>query len=244
MAIGQGDVDSDQSGDRVCELTRQDIPEISRYSMAVPKRTVRQSSKRPRGQGETSALYVRIPAEEAAKLDRASFALKAHKRDLIAALVARYVDPSSPRGLEELRALGAHDQSSSLARIPEPTEPQPRRPTPPAGLTVQVSRAGSWVAGLRRSISEFARARHCPSPLVRVTLDDGEQLFLQGMTPGPDDDFATFSVYPLVDDAPRLVVVRIDAIKKIEMLGEPPDAAEQGFVFPVSEAGVGFVGAE
>lgn len=59
-------------------------------------------------ENETSrkaALYVRIPAAEAEKLDRAAFELKASKQDLIAGLVARYVDPHSPGGLQALHTL-------------------------------------------------------------------------------------------------------------------------------------------
>jgi excisionase family DNA binding protein len=51
-----------------------------------------------------TALFVRIPAAEADKLDRAAFALRASKQDLIAGLVARHVDPGSPDALERLRA--------------------------------------------------------------------------------------------------------------------------------------------
>jgi excisionase family DNA binding protein len=48
-------------------------------------------------------LYVRLPTAEAAKLDRAAFELRAPKQDLVAGLVARYVDPSTAEGLAELR---------------------------------------------------------------------------------------------------------------------------------------------
>jgi excisionase family DNA binding protein len=64
---------------------------------------------------ERSALFVRIPAEDAARLDRAAFELKASKQDLVAGLVARHVHPESADGLESLRALtgapatGRHD---------------------------------------------------------------------------------------------------------------------------------------
>jgi excisionase family DNA binding protein len=60
---------------------------------------------RSRG-GEREALFVRIPTSEAQRLDRAAFELKLSKQDIVSALVARYVDPSSPAGLEALRALG------------------------------------------------------------------------------------------------------------------------------------------
>jgi excisionase family DNA binding protein len=38
-------------------------------------------------------LFVRLPAEEAHKLDHASHELKIAKKDLVSALVARHVDP-------------------------------------------------------------------------------------------------------------------------------------------------------
>ncbi len=54
---------------------------------------------------QTTALFVRIPVAEAEKLDRAAFELKARKQDLVTGLVARYIDPSSAAGLDELRRL-------------------------------------------------------------------------------------------------------------------------------------------
>ena len=53
----------------------------------------------------TTPLYVRLPAEQAEKLDRAAFALKASKQDLVASLLERYVDPSSPAGLATLKEM-------------------------------------------------------------------------------------------------------------------------------------------
>ena len=55
-----------------------------------------------RREDETAALFVRIPSTAAAKLDRAAYALNTPKRDLIANLVARYVDPEDPSALTEL----------------------------------------------------------------------------------------------------------------------------------------------
>jgi excisionase family DNA binding protein len=51
------------------------------------------------------ALYVRLPAQAVDKLDRAAQALGVHKKDLIAGLVSKYVDPDSRRGLSALGAL-------------------------------------------------------------------------------------------------------------------------------------------
>jgi excisionase family DNA binding protein len=39
------------------------------------------------------ALFVRLPAEQADKLDRASFALKIAKKDLVTELVERHLEP-------------------------------------------------------------------------------------------------------------------------------------------------------
>ena len=55
----------------------------------------------------TLALFVRLPAAQARKLDRAARALGSAKKDLVTGLVDRYVDPDSDDGLDALRALGA-----------------------------------------------------------------------------------------------------------------------------------------
>ena len=69
----------------------------------------------------TSALYVRLPAAEAAKLDRAAHALGVAKKELVAGLVANYVDPDSGAGLTALgRAVQRHHVTVDL---PEPQPP-------------------------------------------------------------------------------------------------------------------------
>jgi excisionase family DNA binding protein len=57
---------------------------------------------RPRKQTDETALFVRIPSAEAAKLHRAADALGAPKRELITRLVAQYVDPENPAMLSAL----------------------------------------------------------------------------------------------------------------------------------------------
>ncbi|MBC7975067.1 MAG: hypothetical protein H7138_08785, partial [Myxococcales bacterium] len=61
----------------------------------------------PKKSPPEGALYVRIPATAVDKLDRAASALGMHKKDLVAGLVSRYVDPDSQRGLSALGALAA-----------------------------------------------------------------------------------------------------------------------------------------
>jgi len=54
------------------------------------------------------ALFVRLPANAVDKLHRAADALGMRKKDLVAGLVSRYVDPDSRRGLDALGALSTH----------------------------------------------------------------------------------------------------------------------------------------
>lgn len=55
---------------------------------------------------DRSALFVRLTADQASRLEQAAAALPAHKKDVIGGLVERYVDPS-PAGVEALRELVA-----------------------------------------------------------------------------------------------------------------------------------------
>lgn len=52
------------------------------------------------------ALYVRLPESAMTKLDRAAGALGVAKKDLIAGLVSKYVDPSNRRTLNALGMAG------------------------------------------------------------------------------------------------------------------------------------------
>jgi excisionase family DNA binding protein len=66
---------------------------------------------------EEAALFVRLPAGAADRLDRAAEALRMRKKDLVAGLVERYVDPDSPRAMGALR-LGSYSfQSYEAAEV-------------------------------------------------------------------------------------------------------------------------------
>ena len=52
----------------------------------------------PRRQQPEGALFVRLPATAVGKLDRAAEALGMRKKDLVAGLVSKYVDPDSRAG--------------------------------------------------------------------------------------------------------------------------------------------------
>ena len=53
----------------------------------------------------TQALYVRLPQAESQRLQRAAAALGTNKKALVSSLVAAYVDPDTPEGLEQLRVV-------------------------------------------------------------------------------------------------------------------------------------------
>jgi len=81
--------------------------------MSRPGRT---QGHRPaqRGAQPTSALFVRIPAEQAQRLDRAAFELKLPKQRLISGLLERYVDPDSA---DSLFALAGADEGARRVRV-------------------------------------------------------------------------------------------------------------------------------
>ena len=65
-------------------------------------------------QKATAALYVELPVEQWDALARAAFELRTHKRRIVAALVAEYVDVTTEEGRERLsRLLEAHTQISA-----------------------------------------------------------------------------------------------------------------------------------
>ena len=53
----------------------------------------------------TQALYVRLPHAESQRLQRAAAAFGTNKKALVSSLVAAYVDPDTPEGLEQLRVV-------------------------------------------------------------------------------------------------------------------------------------------
>ena len=72
----------------------------------------------PRKPSPEGALYVRLPATAVDKLDRAADALGMRKKDLVAGLVSKYVDPDSERGLSVLGSLSTRKVTVDLG---EPT---------------------------------------------------------------------------------------------------------------------------
>src|SRR3954454_11547005 len=79
------------------------------------------SPRRTATDPDTAALFVRLPAAEARKLDRAAHAVGAPKKDLVAGLgaaaLARYVPPDTDPGRLALRRRGAEAPGALPRRV-------------------------------------------------------------------------------------------------------------------------------
>jgi excisionase family DNA binding protein len=71
----------------------------------------------PRKTAAEGALFVRLPATAVGKLDRAAEALGMRKKDLVAGLVSKYVDPDSRRGLSVLGSLATHKVTIEMGNV-------------------------------------------------------------------------------------------------------------------------------
>src|SRR5438128_8554828 len=71
----------------------------------------------------TEALFVRIPAEHARRLDRAAFELRRPKQALVSELLERYVDPDSPASLAALAAPDGDVAAADSGRAPAVVPP-------------------------------------------------------------------------------------------------------------------------
>src|SRR6185369_125568 len=70
----------------------------------------------PKKSAAEGALFVRLPTTAVGKLDRAAEALGMRKKDLVAGLVSKYVDPDSRRGLSVLGSLATHKVTVELGQ--------------------------------------------------------------------------------------------------------------------------------
>lgn len=69
----------------------------------------------PRQPAEQTPLYVRLPALSVEKLDRAAAALRVHKKDLVASLVDKYVNPDTKQGLRDLHAMATRPPPNGVS---------------------------------------------------------------------------------------------------------------------------------
>jgi excisionase family DNA binding protein len=135
----------------------------------------------------TEALFVRIPAEHARRLDRAAFELRRPKRALVSELVERYIDPDSPASLAALAGPGAAAPRRPLARGGARAEAGRRR------VTVETIEPDALVVG-HHSFRAVEPQQGVPSlevlrseqaaELLQVTCAVLERLAEQGELPG------------------------------------------------------------
>jgi excisionase family DNA binding protein len=91
------------------------------------------------------ALFVRLPADAVDRLQRASERLGMRKKDLVAGLVTKYVDPDSPRGLSALGSYSFH---------PYEAEPPPE--------IMNAEQAALFLQIDEETVIELAEARRLP----------------------------------------------------------------------------------
>jgi len=103
----------------------------------------------PKKTAAEGALFVRLPATAVGKLDRAAEALGMRKKDLVAGLVSKYVDPDSRRGLSVLGSLATHKVTVELGQKDatvgsysfQPYESPPAAGSPPEVLNAEQAAA-------------------------------------------------------------------------------------------------------
>jgi Helix-turn-helix domain len=122
----------------------------------------------PRKTAVEGALFVRLPATAVGKLDRAAEALGMRKKDLVAGLVSKYVDPDSRRGLSVLGALATHKVTVELGHQEatvgaysfQPYDSPPPAEAPPEVLNA--AQAGELLQIGEAIVREMAEAGKLP----------------------------------------------------------------------------------
>jgi excisionase family DNA binding protein len=110
------------------------------------------------------ALFVRLPNAAVEKLHRAAEALGMRKKDLVAGLVSRYVDPDSPGGLGALGTLSTREVALGVVE-PAATRGaysfQPYDPPPPPEV-MTAAQAAAFLQIDERAVIELAAAGKLP----------------------------------------------------------------------------------
>jgi excisionase family DNA binding protein len=116
----------------------------------------------------TEALFVRIPAEQARRLDRAAFELRRPKQALVSELLARYIDP---------------DDAASLAALASaPTQARAAAPRAEAGrrrVTVETLEPDTLVVGHHSFRPREPERALAPAPEVLRSEQAAELLQLE-----------------------------------------------------------------
>jgi excisionase family DNA binding protein len=136
----------------------------------------------------TQALFVRIPAEHARRLDRAAFELGRPKQALVSELVERYIDPDSPASLAAFGSAVSAPGPASAAPLGLRAEAGRRR------VTIETLEPDTMVVGHHSFRPAEPRRPAAPAPevlrseetaeLLRVSPEVVEELAAAGELPG------------------------------------------------------------
>jgi excisionase family DNA binding protein len=111
--------------------------------------------------GPEEALFVRLPATAVDKLDRAAQALGIAKKDLVAGLVSRYVDPDTRRGLSALGALATRRVAVELGETGPMRGSYSFQPYDPPEV-MNAEQAGQFLQIEEATVLELAEAGRLP----------------------------------------------------------------------------------
>lgn len=106
----------------------------------------------------------------------------------------------------------------------------------------RVSPGEAFVAALADAARRFAAERGLATTAVRIAFHDGERVLVQRARSGPLPDWISLDVYPDDGDdemiqppgggaalAPRVAVVHLRSVAKIDFLAEEPEQHRLGF---------------
>jgi excisionase family DNA binding protein len=114
--------------------------------------------KKPAPEG---ALFVRLPANAVDKLHRAAEAMGMRKKDLVASLVSKYVDPDSRRGLSALGALSSRQVTVELGEPAATVGAYSFQAYDPPEV-LNVAQAGQFLQIDEATVIELAEANELP----------------------------------------------------------------------------------
>jgi excisionase family DNA binding protein len=110
---------------------------------------------------ERTALFVRLTAAQAERLDQAATAVRAHKKDLIGGLVETYVDPTTEAGLDRLRKLAKTPVVIDLGADTPVVGHAEFRPLPPLEV-LDAEQAAQLLAVEQAAVVELAESGELP----------------------------------------------------------------------------------
>lgn len=139
---------------------------------------------------DTAALFVRLPIEQARRLDQAASALPARKKDLVAGLVERYVRPDLPEGLEALREFAS--STSQPRRVTIDLEAPPvtvgHHSFQPAAApeVLSAAQAAELLAVEEKALVELAEQQQLPGRKIAGQWRFARQALLDWLSAIPD----------------------------------------------------------